>query len=147
MFSPPSTAPFMAPKTRAPVVVRAKPTSARKETGERRSSEADRGRLTQEAAEGSWSVLDRLHVEFLAGDLGASAVDRVETQFLQDSASHQQAGAVRRSVVGQTNLKQDVEVRFAVRFHSSDKTLTLTPYFGNSCEYAAHTTRSPSMRE
>lgn len=59
----------------------------------------------QEATESTWAIVQWLNVEFFAGHLGAATVQGVQAQFLQDSACHQQTSAVRRSVVGQTNLK------------------------------------------
>ena len=65
----------------------------------------------QVATECSWSIFNGLHEVFLAGDLGAAAVKAVQSQFLENTTSSQQTGAISSSVVGQTGLEKEQQFR------------------------------------
>lgn len=62
----------------------------------------------QEATEGSWTIIQRLHVVLVAVDLRLAGVQTVQTQLLQDAAGDQQTGAVGGGIVGQTGLDSEL---------------------------------------
>lgn len=66
----------------------------------------------QEATERARTVVQRLHVVLVAGDLCAAGVQAVQTQLLQDTARDQQTGAVGGGVVGQASLSRRWENKF-----------------------------------
>src|SRR5512142_230954 len=58
----------------------------------------------QITTESTGTVIDGFNVVFFTGDFSATTIQRVQAQFVQDTAGNQQTGTVSGSVVGQTNL-------------------------------------------
>lgn len=77
----------------------------------------------QVATERARSIVDRLHVVLAAGHLGGALVQAVQAQFLQNTTGHQQTGAVRGGIVGQTNL--DAILGQLVRVGGANDAITL----------------------
>jgi hypothetical protein len=85
----------------------------------------------QVATESSWSVIQWFDEVFVSGDVGASAVEAVQPEFLENTTGNQKTGGVSCSVVGQTDLdavfRQFMGVRGAdnaVTFDASVSDLT-----------------------
>lgn len=72
----------------------------------------------QITTEGTWSIIDRLHVELLTSDLGATGVKGVQAQLVQQTTGNKQTSAVSCSVVGQTNLLIIMFIRLINNFIS-----------------------------
>lgn len=71
----------------------------------------------QITTEGTWSIIDRLHVELLTSDLGATGVKGVQSQLVQQTTGNKQTSAVSCSVVGQTNLLIIMFIRWITIFY------------------------------
>lgn len=54
--------------------------------------------------EGSGTIINVLNHEVFSVDLGLAFVDGIQIEFLQDSSSQEEPGAISSGVIGQTNL-------------------------------------------